>query len=261
MPAEPLASGESKLSLSAKCGDAPPVDAEKIVVLIVPERETVTAGAAPSGAAPSGAAPSGAVPAGAALPGTAASGAPGGVTEPSPAAASGAIAVAIPKDAAKPAEIMQAPAIRTDGVTIDTVDYNDKGQVVVSGRAAPDSVVQLYLDNRIIGQARADANGNWRLLPEGAIAPGQYAMRADLVRPDGTVVARSEIPFVRGEPLSDLPDGRIVVIQPGDYLWKIARASYGAGTRYTLIYDANRAQISNPDLIYPGQVFMLPRVN
>ena len=33
---------------------------------------------------------------------------------------------------------------------------------------------------------------------------------------------------------------------------------YGAGTRYAVIYKANREQIRNPNLIHPGQIFVLP---
>lgn len=44
----------------------------------------------------------------------------------------------------------------------------------------------------------------------------------------------------------------------GDNLWTISRRIYGEGERYTLIYDANQDQIRDPDLIYPGQVFVLP---
>ncbi|HMF67392.1 MAG TPA: peptidase M23, partial [Phyllobacterium sp.] len=33
---------------------------------------------------------------------------------------------------------------------------------------------------------------------------------------------------------------------------------YGAGMRYTTIYLANKEQIRNPDMIFPGQVFALP---
>lgn len=51
--------------------------------------------------------------------------------------------------------------------------------------------------------------------------------------------------------------GRIVV-QPGNSLWKLARQSYGEGIQYTVIYEANKDQIANPDLIYPGQVFSVP---
>ncbi|MEW6436631.1 MAG: LysM peptidoglycan-binding domain-containing protein [Pseudomonadota bacterium] len=44
----------------------------------------------------------------------------------------------------------------------------------------------------------------------------------------------------------------------GDSLWRISRKLLGHGTRYTLIYEANASQIRNPNLIYPGQVFVVP---
>jgi len=50
----------------------------------------------------------------------------------------------------------------------------------------------------------------------------------------------------------------LVVVQPGNNLWNIARVLYGRGVRYTTIYEANREQIRDPDLIYPGQVFKAP---
>jgi nucleoid-associated protein YgaU len=31
--------------------------------------------------------------------------------------------------------------------------------------------------------------------------------------------------------------------------------------RFTTIYDANREQIGDPDLIFPGQVFAVPKTN
>jgi nucleoid-associated protein YgaU len=49
------------------------------------------------------------------------------------------------------------------------------------------------------------------------------------------------------------------VIMRGDNLWRIGRATYGAGRRYTVIYRANKDQIRDPDLIYPGQIFVLPK--
>ncbi len=35
----------------------------------------------------------------------------------------------------------------------------------------------------------------------------------------------------------------------------------GKGVRYTTIYEANRDQIKNPSLIYPGQVLDVPGAN
>lgn len=52
-------------------------------------------------------------------------------------------------------------------------------------------------------------------------------------------------------------DTRLIV--RGDNLWRISEATYGLGKRYTVIFSANRDKIRNPDLIYPGQIFVLPR--
>jgi nucleoid-associated protein YgaU len=49
------------------------------------------------------------------------------------------------------------------------------------------------------------------------------------------------------------------VVIRGDNLWQISRTTYGHGIRYTVIYKANRDQIRDPDLIYPGQIFVLPK--
>ncbi|APF37135.1 LysM domain [Chelatococcus sambhunathii] len=61
-----------------------------------------------------------------------------------------------------------------------------------------------------------------------------------------------------GEAVVVVPEVRTAVVSRGDSLWRISRRIYGHGIRYTVIYDANQEQIRNPDLIYPGQVFVLP---
>ena len=45
----------------------------------------------------------------------------------------------------------------------------------------------------------------------------------------------------------------------GDCLWNIAKKFYGNGSKYTVIYNANKGVIGgNPNLIYPGQILTLP---
>jgi nucleoid-associated protein YgaU len=53
----------------------------------------------------------------------------------------------------------------------------------------------------------------------------------------------------------------VAFVQSGNSLWRIARRTLGQGTRFTVIYKANQEQIRNPDLIYPGQVFLIPQTN
>ena len=47
-------------------------------------------------------------------------------------------------------------------------------------------------------------------------------------------------------------------VNKGDTLSQIAKEFYGSANRWHEIYDANRDQISNPDLIKPGQVLKIP---
>jgi hypothetical protein len=54
------------------------------------------------------------------------------------------------------------------------------------------------------------------------------------------------------------PSGTVVTVQPGDTLWGLAVEFYGDGTRYPEIAAANN--IENPNLIYPGQHFIIPGV-
>ena len=49
-------------------------------------------------------------------------------------------------------------------------------------------------------------------------------------------------------------------VKKGDNLWKIAEANYGKGkgAKYTVIFEANKPMLSDPDKIYPGQVLRIP---
>lgn len=55
----------------------------------------------------------------------------------------------------------------------------------------------------------------------------------------------------------------IYTVVKGDYLWKIAKKDefYGNGFAWPVIYNANRDQIKDPDLIYPKQEFKIPSLN
>ncbi|MFN4090380.1 MAG: LysM peptidoglycan-binding domain-containing protein [Alphaproteobacteria bacterium] len=148
-----------------------------------------------------------------------------------------------------------------DGPRVDTIDYDDKGRIALAGVAGIGSTVDVYLDGAPIGTAAADQTGRWQLTPSEDVAPGRYTLQAEETDPAGRSRGRVELPFERAGPMTDLPPGEIAVVQPGNSLWRIARRTYGQGTRYTVIYEANRPQIRDPNLIFPGQIFSLPKAD
>lgn len=175
-----------------------------------------------------------------------------------------ALALKVRRDGEGPSEVLQkpGPAKPAEGISlsIESVDYGTGG-LSISGRAEPGSEVRLYVDNNFIGMTQSDDNGFWTLTPKTEIAPGKYTLRADQVDDKAKVIQRVEIPFQRDQlnDTSGLAPGSFMVVQPGNSLWRLARRTYGSGVRYHDIYEANSDQIRDANLIYPGQVFRLPK--
>ena len=175
LPDKPLPPGTRELNLTeTRPGAETPVPADKVVVVTVPDPAAKSAeSAAQNAPAPIPTAP---------------------------------MAVAVPRDGLAGApptmggsSLLQAPPVPDNGapappggVSVETMDYDPAGRVALGGRAAPNSAVQLYLDNILVGSAHTDPKGNWRLTPEKLIDPGVYTLRADQVTQGGKVVARAD---------------------------------------------------------------------
>ena len=143
-------------------------------------------------------------------------------------------------------------------VNIQSIDYNEEN-LVLGGNAEANKEVNAYIDNEYVGTAISDKLGKWTLNIDDNIVPGEYEIRADMVDDERFVIARTSTKFTR---LFDDVDGNFgintITIEPGDNLWNISRNKYGTGMQYTVIYLANSNQIVDPDLIFPGQVLMVP---
>jgi nucleoid-associated protein YgaU len=169
------------------------------------------------------------------------------------------LAVLLPADVKQPAEALQVPgaAPAPGALSVDSVDLPGEDRLVLSGHAAAGATVKLYAGDRPLGAVTADRKGAWSLSAPRPQLAGPYELGAEQLDRDGGAIQRVVRTF---EPPRALPvpaDNRYVV-KPGNNLWWIARRSYGEGTRYTLIFGANRDHIRDPNLIYPGQVFTVP---
>lgn len=141
-------------------------------------------------------------------------------------------------------------------LAIGAVDYDTSGHAIFSGTAPAGATVDLKLDGNEIGQAQVDAKGRWRIMAAAPSKSGMFTLNA--VTATGTALPPVSAPFAP-ESLREALEAGHIVIAPGDNLWMIARHAYGHGTMYTLIYSANVGKIHDPNLIFPGQAFVLPK--
>ncbi|MBI6545589.1 MAG: transglycosylase SLT domain-containing protein [Cyanobacteria bacterium NC_groundwater_1444_Ag_S-0.65um_54_12] len=74
----------------------------------------------------------------------------------------------------------------------------------------------------------------------------------------GPAEATDSPPAVTGQAGDPLPATATYTVRPKDTLWRISRELSGDGRRWRAIYELNRDQIADPDLILPGMVLRLP---
>ena len=178
-----------------------------------------------------------------------------------------ALAVVLPGKGTGAARVLQRP----DGslastpatekpvtLSMDALEYDEQGRAVLSGRATPGATVQIYAGKQPVATATADAAGEWSATSTRAVASGRSELRLDQLGKDARVVQRIVVPLAQTAAAELIP-GQSYTVQPGNNLWQISRRAYGIGTRYLIIYSANLTQIRDPERIYPGQVFKVPK--
>lgn len=231
VPPGPLPPGSRELSLSAHVGDQD-IRSDQVVVLAVPEHGRDLAGQPTN-------------------------------------EASQPLVVSTSRSGQGASRILQGPGAGAGArLSLDLASIDSSGAVTLSGHAPPNATLQIYLDNKSLGRVVADAQGRWTLSPQEHVDVGSYTLRLDELKEDGQVATRIEVPFVRGAAVAegggvdtDPANPAHVMVKKGDSLWRIARTISGRGMAYLTIYEANKSQIRDPNLIYPGQVFQVTRLN
>lgn len=231
VPDTPLTPGPHELTLTAVTADGVSLESDKSVMLLVPERGKDIAG---RDLAPAG----------------------DGDGE--------ALALLVPKSGSDgETTVLQKPSggrgeAEQGSLIVDAVEYAQDGKTTLIGRATPGREIRAYLDNRLTGRTVTGLDGTWRIAADRPLAAGAHDLRLDGVDAEGRVVTRIEVPLTRPAATPGEGERSFVIVQPGNSLWRIARRIMGSGIRYSVIYEANRDQIRDPDLIYPGQVFTVP---
>jgi LysM repeat protein len=181
--------------------------------------------------------------------------------------------------------VATSPAAVGSRVAIESVEADGLGGLIAKGSVEPNASVRLYLNQADVADAKTQADGHWSLTIKHGMTPGAYVMHADEINSGGaTVVASADTPFdypaapssasptapaasfsSAGQSSEPSPADPVVEsvqtkrVATGHTLWALSKSYYGDPTRYPVIYEANRAQIHNPNIIYPGQVFVVPK--
>ena len=94
---------------------------------------------------------------------------------------------------AQPAPSSPVPAAKATAPlpSFDIVTIDPRGQAVIAGRAAPGDRVKVLDGGKLIGEVTADARGEWVLVPEGPMPPGNRQLELEATGRDGGPVRRS----------------------------------------------------------------------
>lgn len=188
------------------------------------------------------------------------------------------VPAALSREAAAATVSAAKAAAAHPAVTIKAAEM-ESGTIYIAGEAPPGTRIRVYADRVFIGEARAGEEGVWLLEAQADIRLGEVVLRADVVSElafvpivqaetafthfaDGVVLEPANATITANRDLAlataDAPAPAYILIRRGDNLWRIARRNYGRGVKYKAIFEANRDRIRNPDLIFPGQVFVIP---
>ena len=105
-------------------------------------------------------------------------------------------------------------------------------------------------------------DGTWSS-PLPGVDQGAHDLRIDNLSAGGAVAGRLETPFERSAPeaaaAARAAGLAAITVQPGYTLWALSEGFFGDGHQYVQIFEHNSDLITDPDLIYPGQVVALPK--
>jgi nucleoid-associated protein YgaU len=147
-----------------------------------------------------------------------------------------------------------------------TAGADGRFAVTINGGVAPGKYrVRLDEVESSSGAVRARAEVPFNV-PDTVVTASVPTQAEQTKQPDSAAVKQPQLAAAGATVLPDGGSSSTVVVPKivtttvsrGDSLWRLSRLTYGEGTRYAVIYKANRAQIRNPDLIYPGQLLVLP---
>ena len=145
-------------------------------------------------------------------------------------------------------------------ISILAFTYDAKvGQLILSGIAYGGIQINAGFSGKETSSTKI-LNNKWSLTIPGKLISGKQKVSAVLLGKDGKALSKNSV-NISGKSIQNANGKTFIIVQKGDALWNIAFNRLGLGQRYIDIVDLNKEIITNPDLIYPKQLFVIPSQN
>ena len=145
-------------------------------------------------------------------------------------------------------------------ISILAFTYDAKvGQLILSGTAYGGIQINAGFSGKETSSTKI-LNNKWSLTIPGKLISGKQKVSAVLLGKDGKILSKNSV-NISGKSIQNANGKTFIIVQKGDALWNIAFNRLGLGQRYIDIVDLNKEIITNPDLIYPKQLFVIPSQN
>ena len=160
---------------------------------------------------------------------------------------------------AKPQAKSQIAASQIAALAPSAIVWRDASRILISGTSRGGVRVTVNDAKGQFGEALVLADGAWQVAGSLDMDIAVNQLRFALFDDANQIIARYDLP-VKARDLAKGQDGSpLVVVNKGDMLWRIAYHQLGEGVKYVDIVRRNQQDISDPDLIYPKQIFAVPQ--
>ena len=178
-----------------------------------------------------------------------------------PAVASSEAAVAeaaLPKTAEADSVKAQANS-QIAALVPSAIVWRDASRILISGKSRGGVRVAVNDAKGQFGEALVLADGAWQVSGSLDMDIAVNHLRFTLFDDANHTIGRYDLP-IKARDLAKGQDGSpLVVVNKGDMLWRIAYHQLGDGVKYVDIVRRNKQNITDPDLIYPKQIFAVPQ--
>ena len=145
-------------------------------------------------------------------------------------------------------------------ISILAITYDAKvGQLILSGIAYGGIQINAGFSGKETSSTKI-LNNKWSLTIPGKLISGKQKVSAVLIGKAGKILSKNSI-NISGKTIQNANGNTFIIVQKGDALWNIAYNRLGLGERYIDIVELNKEKITDPNLIYPKQLFVIPSQN